>query len=70
VRLDSPENVITALKPLKVGDELDLALFRDGKRLEVKYKLPERPLPPGDVPGQATVEPLNRRTGGSSRLRL
>jgi S1-C subfamily serine protease len=54
-RLDSQESVIAALQQLKVGDEVRLTVFREGKSLEMKYRLPERPLLPGDVPGQAAA---------------
>jgi S1-C subfamily serine protease len=60
-RLDSPESVINALQELKVGGELSMTVFREGKTQEVKYKLPERPLLPGDITGQAEATPVSRR---------
>jgi hypothetical protein len=46
---------------LKVGGELSLTIFREGKTQEVKYKLPERPLLPGDISGQAEAMSVSRR---------
>ena len=54
----SAEKVEEALKGLSVGSELKLSLFRQGKYLDVKYVLPERPLLPGDVPGETLALPL------------
>jgi S1-C subfamily serine protease len=59
--LDSPESVITALRTLDVNQEISLTIFRDGKTREVKYKLPERPLLPGDVSSQTVAEPASKR---------
>ena len=70
-RLDSPESVISALQELKVGGELSLTIFREGKMQEVKYKLPERPLLPGDIPGQADAALAPRRQiGETARLKF
>jgi len=70
-RLDSPESVINALQELKVGGELSLTIFREGKIQEVKYKLPERPLLPGDIPGQADAMPVSRHQAGeTARLKF
>ena len=60
-QFDQSENVATALQGLKVGDEVSLKLFREGNTLEVKYKLSERPLLPGDMPGQSVAEPVSSR---------
>ena len=60
-QFDKPENVATALQGLKVGDEVNLKIFREGKTLAVKYKLSERPLLPGDMPGQSVAEPVSSR---------
>jgi serine protease Do len=70
-RLDSPETVINALQELKVGGEISLTIFRDGKTQEVTYKLPERPLLPGDIPGQTAATPLGgRQIGKTARLKF
>jgi S1-C subfamily serine protease len=47
----APDEVITALGTLRVGGEVTMTVFRDGKSVEVKYVLPERPLLPTDLPG-------------------
>jgi hypothetical protein len=40
------------MRALKVGDRLEMKVFRDGKTRNVAYTLPERPLLPGDVPDE------------------
>jgi len=70
-RLDNPESVINALQELKVGSEISLTIFREGKTQEVKYKLSERPLLPGDIPDQAVATPVSsRRIGETPRLKF
>lgn len=59
--LDTPESVITALRGLEVNQEISLTVFRDGKTREVKYKLPERPLLPGDVSSQTVADLASKR---------
>ncbi len=49
----SPDEIVAALGTLKVGGEVSMTVFRDGKSIDVKYKLPERPLLPGDIPGSS-----------------
>ncbi len=49
-----PDQVIEALASLGVGREITMTVFRDGKSVEVKYVLPERPLLPTDLPGAQT----------------
>jgi S1-C subfamily serine protease len=53
----SPEKVAEVLKTLSVGSVLTLDVFRQGTYLDVKYVLPERPLLPGDVPGEQLALP-------------
>jgi serine protease Do len=48
--LDTPENLLSIMRGLKVGKKVDLKIFREGKTREVSYTLPERPLLPGDIP--------------------
>jgi serine protease Do len=70
-RLDSPETVINALQELKVGGELSLTIFREGKMQEVKYNLPERPLLPGDISGQSdAMQVSGRQAGKTARLKF
>jgi len=49
--VDSPEGLSEAMRGLRVGTELRLRVFRDGKYRDVRYALPERPILPGDVRG-------------------
>jgi serine protease Do len=49
----NPDEILAALGELKVGAEVRLTLFRDGKSVDVKYTLTERPLLPGDIQGTA-----------------
>ena len=56
---NTPENIAAAIKDLKVGGEVDLTIFREGKPLQVKYKLPERPQLPADVSGQSAAVPVS-----------
>jgi S1-C subfamily serine protease len=55
--ITSPETLIDTLNALSVGSTLSMKVFRDGKYLDVKYVLPERPLLPGDIPGEQVVLP-------------
>ena len=51
-RVDSPPRMAEAMRDLKVGDTVRLTVFREGRTREVTCTLPERPLLPGDLPGQ------------------
>jgi serine protease Do len=66
----TPEAAAEAMRTLRVGSNLKLRVFREGSYRDVQYSLPERPLLPGDVPGDralatATITPMDRvvRTG-------
>jgi len=61
VALTSPERLQEALNNVRVGSEIGLTVFRLGKYLDFKYKLPERPLLPGDVEGEQTYMPVKGR---------
>ena len=52
-----PDQLSAAMKGIKVGSQLKLKLYREGEYREVEYKLPERPLLPGDLPNNATFAP-------------
>ncbi|PYT04710.1 MAG: hypothetical protein DMF60_14415 [Acidobacteria bacterium] len=61
-RLTSANKVVEALRAVEVGSSLCMTVFREGKYVSVNYTLPERPLLPGDLPGQgAAVAPLAGR---------
>jgi serine protease Do len=55
--MSQPDHLAAAMRAIKVGSTLKLRLFRDGGYREVEYKLPERPLLPGDLPDGGTVMP-------------
>ncbi|HEX7430693.1 MAG TPA: trypsin-like peptidase domain-containing protein, partial [Candidatus Limnocylindrales bacterium] len=60
--LGTPDDVIAALATLKVGSEVTMTVFRDGKLVDLKYVLPERPLLPGDIMGsQGESWPMSAR---------
>ena len=56
-RLTSEEHLLEAMRAAAVGDTLRLTVYRRGEYLDLEYVLPERPLLPGDVPGQSTLVP-------------
>ena len=60
-RLSSGDRVTEALQALEVGASVSMTVFRDGRHFDVNYRLPERPLLPGDVPGQGVAALLNSR---------
>ena len=52
VKVTDTDGLATAMRGLKVGSNLKLRLYREGKYYEVEYSLPERPLLPGDIPNE------------------
>jgi serine protease Do len=71
-RLTSDERLLEAMRAAAVGDTLRLTVYRRGEYLNLEYVLPERPLLPGDVPGQSTLVPsgAQRRHPARPPLRL
>jgi serine protease Do len=69
-RLTSDEKLTEAMRALAVGDTLHLTVFRRGESIDVEYMLPERPLLPGDMPGQSSLSPAERRRRPPARLIL
>jgi serine protease Do len=69
--MNDPEKLAGIMRGLKVGSQLKLRLFRQGKYLDIDYKLPERPLLPGDLPEAGTFAPLplSGRSDASGRIR-
>jgi S1-C subfamily serine protease len=57
VAMHDPEQLAAAMRAVKVGSTLKLRLFREGAYRDVEYKLPERPLLPGDLPGNGMMLP-------------
>ncbi len=49
VPMDSAKHLFQIINDMKVGSLVRLKVFRDGKFLEIAYKLPERPLLPSDL---------------------
>jgi len=47
--LTNPEDFVTFVRSLKVGDKVRLLIFREGKTRKVEFVLPERPILPGDL---------------------
>ncbi len=60
-RLNSTERLFEVMRGLKVGDAVSLTVFRAGEYREVEYRLPERPLLPGDVPDHRALTPVTAR---------
>jgi S1-C subfamily serine protease len=56
--VDTPERLMRAMRPLKVGDTVQLTLFREGETQDVEFVLPERPFLPQDLLTQRSVAPL------------
>jgi serine protease Do len=46
-----PEKLIESLRGIKVGSNISLIVVRNGEELKMNYRVPERPLLPGDVAG-------------------
>src|SRR5215470_7948318 len=63
--VNQPDKLSGIMRALKVGSQLKVKLFRDGKYLEVEYTLPERPLLPGDLPETGTFAPPTPPEGRS-----
>jgi serine protease Do len=71
-RLSSDERLLEAMRAAAVGDTLRLTVYRRGEYLTLEYVLPERPLLPGDLPGQSTLVPsaTQRRRPARPPLKL
>jgi S1-C subfamily serine protease len=64
--LDDPDKVRKLIRSLKVGDKVQLTLYRDQKTRKVEFVLPERPILPGDVStsGSSGLSPLGKKGNG------
>jgi serine protease Do len=70
--LDEEKRFDDFVRSLKVGDSVRLNIQREGKELEVTFRLPERPVLPGDIPQSEppqTMAPLIPGYFKSSGLR-
>jgi len=69
IEVTSPEAMLEKLKSLSVGSVLSMKVFRQGKFLDVKYPLPERPLLPGDVPSEQVGTTTKYSSGGRTQIK-
>jgi len=64
--LDEPDKFAKFVRSLQVGDTVRLTLYRDGGTRQVEFRLPERPILPGDLPSDGRrllSPPLGHRFG-------
>ena len=47
--MDDPEKIMKLVRSLKVGDKVNMILYREMETLKVEFNLPERPILPGDL---------------------
>ena len=64
VALKRPEDYEKAVQNLKVGDKLQMTIYREGKRQKVDFVLPERPILPGDIPGSQSSMMIHETSRG------
>ncbi len=50
--MNDPEKFLKVVRSLKVGDKVNLSLYREMKTRNVEFTLPERPILPGDLPSE------------------
>ena len=62
--LDDPEKLFELVRSLKVGDKVNLTLYRDLKTRRVEFDLPERPILAGDLPPDTPRDILPEVKGG------
>jgi serine protease Do len=65
VALDSSETLLRVMRGLAVGDTVALTVFRDGAYRDLTYRLPERPVLPGDLRRPGALAPLRGRSRGA-----
>jgi serine protease Do len=66
--VETPEALTEAMRALRVGADLKLRVFREGRYRDVRYSLPERPLLPGDVPGDQALEAARTSADRAARI--
>jgi S1-C subfamily serine protease len=59
--LDDPEKLLKLIRSLKVGDKVNLTIYREMKTRRVEFNLPERPILVGDLPPDASRHLLPMR---------
>jgi serine protease Do len=64
--LDDSDKMANLIRSLKVGDKVQLTLYREQKTRTVEFVLPERPILPGDLPagGSSSLSPMRKRGTG------
>lgn len=62
--MDDPEKLLKLIRSLKIGDRLNLTLYREGKTRTVEFDVPERPILAGDLPPDTPRELLPEVKGG------
>lgn len=60
IEMNTLDNFTDALETIEVGSTIKLSIFRRGKVMELAYRVPERPLLPGDIGGQGLSVPLTQ----------
>ncbi len=67
--MKDPEKLAAVMRSLKVGSDLKLRVFHEGKYRDLHYVLPERPLLPGDLPEAGMYAPApDVGAGGKAKM--
>ena len=61
--LDDPEKIMKLVRSLRVGDKVNMTLYRETETLKVEFNLPERPILPGDLPPDSLQSPSGEIKG-------
>jgi S1-C subfamily serine protease len=70
INITDPAKMIESLRDIKVGSNISLTVFRDGREVIMNYAVPERPLLPGDVAGpNASFTPAKGNVSGRDGLK-
>jgi serine protease Do len=64
--LDEPKKTLEVVHSLKVGDKVNLTLYRDRKTRRVEFDILERPILPGDLPSDTALDVLPEVKRGPS----
>ena len=62
--MDDQEKLLKLIRSLKIGDKLNLTLYRGGKTRTVEFNVPERPILAGDLPPDTPRDLLPEVKGG------